>query len=433
MTHHEAYQWLLSFNTISAAPAIGPERLTRIRHLLAALGNPHQKIRSYVHVTGTSGKGSVALMLGSVLKTAGYKTAVLTSPHITDIVERWQIDGRAMSRADFVRTVQTIRQALQRFISLHPTDTVSFLELLTVMGFVYFAEKKVDYAVIEVGMGGRFDATNVIPYKDVAIITTIGDDHRAALGGSLKRIAWHKAGIITGQTTVVTGLLPKALVPYVKKEVTRTQSTLVECVTLPSSGMSDTDSFRPPTHTLNAQIVRTAARSLGVADALIERGVRRVRLPLRFELVSTAPYVILDGAHNEEKIGSTVAAVQELIRGIESRGGRVRGVHLIVGFSRSKDYPRLIEQLSALPLSSVCATRFGSNMFRKAALPGEIVHLFKKNLPRSAVVKPFIDGQLAWEWLAIRLKPDDLVIVTGSIFMAGELRPYIRKRLRQAF
>ena len=177
----------------------GRPGLGRVKKMLSLLGNP-EKSTSYVHVTGTNGKGSTSAMVASALQAAGYKVGLFTSPHLHRINERIKVQGWEISDNDFVFYVSIIKKLLRKNPHIRPT----LFEALTVMAFLYFADQKVDVAVLEVGMGGRYDATNVIK-NSVAVITNIDLEHREVLGNTKAKIAVQKAGIIKRKSTVIVG------------------------------------------------------------------------------------------------------------------------------------------------------------------------------------------------------------------------------------
>ena len=162
--------------------------LKRLQFFLDLLGNPEKKIPHYIHVTGTSGKGSVCLMLDSILRADGRKVGVLTSPHASVLQERWAVDGKMVSEKNFTEIIEEIKQKLDEYIRKSQYDMISYYEVMTAIALYYFAKKKVEWAILEVGCGGRYDSTNVIPRKDVAVITNIGLDHTDILGERRRRL-----------------------------------------------------------------------------------------------------------------------------------------------------------------------------------------------------------------------------------------------------
>ena len=188
MTYNEALDYIWS------TPSPSSERLSIFGRLLEELGNPHKGMK-YVHIGGTNGKGSTSAMISSILRCAGYKTGLYTSPHLNTINERFQIDGRLISDEEFAEITTLVAEACERIVAQgHPRPTI--FGLITAVGFVFFKRHKCDIVVLEVGMGGRLDATNAIESSEVTVITNIGLDHTEYLGGTIGQIAAEKAGII---------------------------------------------------------------------------------------------------------------------------------------------------------------------------------------------------------------------------------------------
>ena len=163
--------------------------LKRLQFFLDLIGNPEKKIPHYIHVTGTSGKGSVCAYLESILRASSKKTGLYISPHPTELTERWQINGVQMSKKEFVQIVTELKPKIDEHMRKSPYDILSFFDLTTAIALYYFAQKKVEWAIIEVGCGGRYDSTNVIPYKDVAVITNVGVSPTDILSYTQKKIS----------------------------------------------------------------------------------------------------------------------------------------------------------------------------------------------------------------------------------------------------
>jgi len=223
MNQHQAEQFILSLSNIERKEYLSPYTqhdlyLKRLQFFLDLLGNPEKKIPHYIHVTGTSGKGSVCLMLDSILRADGRKVGTLTSPHASVIQERWTINGKMMTGKDFAEIVTEIKPKFDEYIRKSPYDMVSYFEIMTAIALYYFAKKKVEWAILEVGMGGRYDSTNVIPHKDIAVITNIGLDHTEVLGNTKEKIAYEKAGIIKRGCAVFTAEKNKKVLRVIEKE-----------------------------------------------------------------------------------------------------------------------------------------------------------------------------------------------------------------------
>ncbi|MDO8626256.1 MAG: Mur ligase family protein [Candidatus Magasanikbacteria bacterium] len=453
MTYAEAYNFILSLNNLPRREYISDPRhsgvyLERMRVLLKILGNPEKKIPHFAHVTGTSGKGSVARLLAAGLIESGKRVGLVTSPHPSTMQERWEINGRAMAKNEFNALVSKLKPALEKFLEISRHDVPSFSEIMTMLGIMYFAKHKVDFAVLEVACGGRYDATNIIPRKDIAIITNIGLDHVDIIGPTKKDIAYEKAGIIKRGARVFTAEKDKKLVKIFEREIrragarslTRISQAGVKVLSSDSQGSSfiiDGQKYTLPVageHQINnALIARAALKSAGVTEPEIIKAFQNIVLPVCFEVVARNPLIILDGAHNPDKMRSTVTTLKKLVA-----QENIGSLHLVAGFAANKDIKNMIRQLATLNPQTIAATRFTSNTFRKAADPRFIAEKFKNNLKKNknkknnffnGLIKTFLEPAEALAWSkAEQKKTRGLLLATGSIFLSGQLRPYFKRR-----
>lgn len=405
MTPQQAEQYLLSLSNMPRKEYMDDkaktnEYLTRIQFFLDIIGNPEKQIPHYIHVTGTSGKGSVATYLSSILQASKKKVGLTISPHPTILRERWQVNNKIMTEKEFVSIVKKLKPALDHYAKTSPFDMISFFDITTIIALMYFAEKKVEWAVVEVGLGGRLDSTNVIPRKDVAVITNIGLDHTDLLGDTKEKIAFEKAGIITCPCDVFTMDENKNVLEVIQKQCQKKKAKLF-------LSHSKNTSHKEKNILLCTQI----AEHLGLRSKAIQTGIQKAIQPLRFEVVSQKPFIILDGAHNEDKMKSTVQTALQL----------KKNVHLVVGFSEDKDVVTMIKLLATLKPKSIACTRQTSNTFRKVAHPKMLMTFFNKHCPQ-AKTEIFLDPQEAFAWSKKQIQSTDLLLVTGSIFLSGELR-----------
>ena len=298
--------------------------LDRIRTLLAALGDPHKQLR-FVHVAGTNGKGSTAAMLDSCLRCAGYRVGLFTSPYINRFNERIQVDGVPIPDGDLVRLVEQVRPAASAMADV-PTE----FELITALGMLYFVQTRCDIVVLEVGLGGALDSTNVIDPPECAVITALGMDHVKELGPTLAGIAAAKAGIIKPGSPVVSyGGVPEA-----DQVIARTAAaqgaplTVVDFgkLTLRDAGLEgqtfDYDglegltlpllaSYQPRNAAVAIEALRALrARGWQIPDSAIRQGLAQVRWPGRFELLRRDPPFLLDGSHNAHGMRATVESLR---------------------------------------------------------------------------------------------------------------------------
>jgi len=445
MTYQEAYEYFDSLHNLPREYRgkgnwqNSPTIIRGVRLMLKMAGSPELKIPHYIHVTGTSGKGSVSMMLSRILKAQGFKVGLITSPHPTKITERWQIDNKSMSEKDFIEMVTDLKPVWDHYIHSANYTFPSMVSLNTIIALYYFAKKKVDFAVLEVTCGGKNDVTNVIPYKDVAIITNIGLDHISILGSTKEQITENKSGIITKGCNVFTAEHNPKLVKIMKAAAQKKRaSSFVEVETdrygdksnaIIKQDWNGTDfKLGDKIYHLNnlghhqidnAKVVIAASRKLGISEEAITKGLSTTEFPIRFEVVSSKPYIILDGAHNADKVKATILGIQNL-------KNKYKNLHLLIGFSDNKDHSTFLKELLTLKPKSLATTRFTKNIFRKTADPKKLMNSALKIDPKLSAAA-FLDPQAALDWSQKQAGVNDLVLVTGSMFLSGELRPIFKK------
>ena len=398
--------------------------LERIRELLAALGNPHRSFRS-VHVAGTNGKGSVAAMIASSLRAAGYRTGLYTSPHLAEPTERIRVDGKRISEDHFARVFDAVHHAALRMqrlgeLEFHPT----YFETVTAMGFLAFRELGVEVAVVETGLGGRLDATNVLE-PEVAVITRIDYDHEAWLGNSIEAIAGEKAGILkAGRPAVFGPQRPEALEVLEERAaelgirpVEAASWTVHELELRPDGsrlvlrrGDEEIPIVCPlaGAHQIENVLSAVAAlRELGIEAGDIRRGIARTRWPGRLERVREGPEVILDGAHNPGAMRELAAHIRRFYTG--------RKVWVLYGSMRDKSLDEIAGILAPVA-DHIVVTQIDSD---RALRPEVLQKLFDHGAVEMA---PDIEEGLE---MVLEAAPEDVVFVTGSLLLVGE----VRKRL----
>ncbi len=436
MTFNEAYSWILSLSNIPRKEYMTDPRacgwyLDRLQEFLDVLGNPEKKIKHYIHVTGTSGKGSTTAFMHGILYAAGYKVGSTYSPHPSSIIERWKIGNTYMSEKEFISIVEYLKPKLDEYVRTTKYDMISFFELTEAIGFIFFARHHVTHVVMEVACGGRYDSSNIIPHKDIAIITNIGLDHVGIIGNNKSEIAYEKAGIITKKTTyaitsekntrfarIIEAEARKQHVPY-----TRINKPLVTDVSISKTGTSfvyDDTTFKLNAYGVhqiqNAVLCIEAAKKLNIDITHIAQGLADTAQPLRMEVISTKPLTILDGAHNRDKIRSTTETTALLLTLFA-----IKKLHLIISFSGDKDVFGMLTQLLSLKPASISITRNSVNPFRKVAAMDMIRTHIQSVLP-PCNVELFLDPKDAYEYTKRIAKAHDCILATGSIFMSGELR-----------
>ncbi len=400
-----AYERLISLSNLEkvwahSSPETLEISLQRIRQFLKRLGDPHKALK-FVHVTGTSGKGSVTNLMHHILRADGRKVGSYLSPHTTTYLERFQID-------DKLAHPEALAHALEEVIAAHQAhirqgrQPLSFFELSVCTAFLLFVREGVEWCVLEVGMGGRWDATNVIPAPAVAIITNIDLDHVEFLGHTKTLIAQEKSGIIKSGSLVITGETEIAPLAVIRKEAKKQRAPLL---VIPN------DQQNHRAH--NIDLCRAAAKLLAINETIVEQTIKtHRRLPCRLEVIQeNGPRVIIDGAHNAAKMRATVASVPQLGQG---------KIHLIFGCKGTKDGQSMAKNLAKI-VSSVRATRFMYGHGRPGN-PHDVLKFFPQKLRREAYLFP-VDALAA----ALKeAKKSDTILITGSLYLAGEMRTHWR-------
>ena len=415
---------------------LGNERFSA---LLGRLGSPHERLR-VIHVAGTKGKGSTVAMAASILGVAGYRVGQYLSPYVYDVRERIQINGAMIPREDFARWVGQIKPHIEALEATDLGPTTEF-ELKTAVGLCWFAEQAVDYVVLEVGLGGRLDATNVVPRPLVSVITNIGFDHTELLGDTLALIAGEKAGIVKSGVPCVTGVPVAGEADAVISRVCRERGApLTHVGACGDSGVEvrfcaapdDSLSLRTPRRALaylrlrlrgafqhaNAALAVAALDAIDandlppVSDEAVRRGLEIAYVPGRLEKISDRPTVILDVAHNE-------MAAQALADALRADfGADRRKLILVVGLSRHHDPEEFLRPLAALRPAVVVATQ---PPFRPRDAH-EVAAVARRYDVPQVLVAPEGVADAARQAFALA-GPDDILCVTGSFYTVGALPP----------
>jgi dihydrofolate synthase/folylpolyglutamate synthase len=429
--------WYARVNYEQRNPKPGDLKLDRMRALMRRLGDPQDRLR-IVHVAGSKGKGSTAAMLAAVLRRAGYRTGLFTSPHLCRVEERIQVDGEPISPEEVVSLLGDLRTAMAGWRGPEPT----FFEVATALGFLHFRRRRVGAAVVEVGLGGRFDSTNVCR-PALAVITSISLDHVQQLGDRISSIAAEKAGIIKPGRPVVSGVTAPEARPVIERVARERRAPLrqlgadfhyeyvpgrvtAEATVAPRLRFEG----RPPSRhewmdlgllgehqAANAAVAIAAVevlRGLGwhVGESAVAEGLAGVRWPARMEVVGRRPLVVLDCAHN-------VASAEALVETLLSTFPPTRRWLIFAG-SADKDLPGMLRVL-APHFAHAFLTRYAGSS--RGTAPEELAALLRRSadLPHSTCAT----ATDAWHEARKRAGPDDLICVTGSVFLAGELRPAI--------
>ncbi len=412
-------------------------KLDRTVALLDVLGNPHEAFRS-VHVAGTKGKGSTSTMTASCLEACGYTVGLYTSPHVVDIRERVQINGAMISTSDFTRLLSQAAHAASKIEGKHGEPT--FFELMTALGFLRFAEQAVDIAVIECGLGGRLDCTNVIT-PEISVITAISLDHQQILGDTVEEIAREKAGIFKPGVTALTIEQPKPVLA-VLREAAEKRGTKLEVLgedidfsyrfeSSPELGPHRRVCVASPRSNFEHLAVPLAGEhqawncglALAVLDRLRERGfetperrvaagLARTRIPGRMEMAWTNPRVLLDGAHNEASINALIKAI----------GAHVPydSMVMVFGCAADKDIDAMLGKI-ALGADKVIFTKVAGSA--RAVDPYELQKRFVAISGKMTQVADALPEALNLASRAV--SRGDLICVTGSFYLVGEAKKYL--------
>ena len=439
----QQYQWLED----ELAGLIGPVRfsaeinlrLERITYLLGLLGQPQKQFRA-VHVGGTSGKGSTAVFIAHILTAAGYQVGLHTSPHLQILNERHQINGRMIPTSRLVALWQQMKPAIEQMRRDFPFGAPSYFEAQFALSCLWFAAEKVDVAVIEVGLGGLLDATNVLSAEvaRVAVLTNVGLDHTEILGDTVEKIAQDKSGIFTAGQIVISGCRQPSVQAIVAEKCTAVGATLWQhgrdfAQPVP---VSDSDQYqfslpdgqRVTTHiglpgafqaqngavALAAVMAVAQQLNLTVPLSALQTGLQTASLPGRVEQIQQNPTVILDGAHNPDKIGAAASVLAG------RRKGRVITVMAIKAGKAAEEMLTAVVGLS----DALIVTRFLEKGLWRAMPPEELAAQAQAIAPDLPVtVEP---DPLAAVQQALTLAADDpeqtLVWVTGSLYLVGDVR-----------
>jgi dihydrofolate synthase/folylpolyglutamate synthase len=389
--------------------------LGSVRELVGKMGNPQNSYKT-IHIAGTTGKGSVATMLASMLTAAGIRTGLFTSPHLHSYTERIRVDGKEIQPDDVIRLTSHIRNVSKNMDTRAPT----FFELTTALAFQYFKEQQVKYAVVETGLGGRLDATNVV-VPETCVITTLGRDHTHVLGETIGQIAWEKCGIIKPRIPVITST--RDGIGTIRQECKKKNSELIEVAEYhPIESNLEGQAFDVGAHSglwikalgehqlLNAATAIAVAERLGVDETAIREGLRKVELPARFEIMQKQPFIVVDGAHNPPSIAALVNTLKDIDYG---------KLILVMGVMKDKEIDEMSGHIAPLAAHVVATQAAGVERAMPAAELLGILQTHNKNCELRESVAEAVDygKSLASE--------QDLICVAGSIYVAAEAREHM--------
>src|SRR6202790_434558 len=445
MNYDAAVRYLLSLGRELAAPtqaAAAKFDLKNITVLAERLGRPERTYPS-AHIAGTNGKGSTAAFLESILRHAGFRTGLNTSPHLEKINERIRVNGDAISNSDFAETLTRIQALIEELLAsgrlrAHPT----YFECVTAMAFQYFAEARVDFGVFEVGLGGRLDATNILT-PVVSVITRIDFDHENFLGHSLREIAGEKAGILkSGCPLVLAAQQPEA------REVILTRAKECRCPVIETPVAYCVDEQAMENGCIRARITEVAsgwsatlapqlagrfqlqnainavaaarllsARGYRISEHAIESGIAGAVWPGRLEKLQSRPDVYADGAHNPGAARELAAFWEENFAG--------RKIFVVYGALRDK----AVDEIAGVLFPHAAEVVFTEPRTSRAISASQLSEIAAHHASRSSVIA---DAEQALDYALSKAAPQDAIFVTGSLYLVGQLRHYWRHRAQVA-
>lgn len=407
----------------NSGPGAYKPGLDNALQLAELFGNPHKKLNNAIHIAGTNGKGSTAHTIAAILQAQGYRTALYTSPHLADFRERIRINGQMIPKEEVINFVE-------RFRALKTSLAPSFFELTTIMAFEWFANRQTDFTIIETGLGGRLDTTNIIA-PIISVITNISPDHTALLGDTPAQIAAEKAGIIKPQTPVVIGTastdtkpvfiskaaLENAPIVFASEQdeiISATHSAdswFYKSKTFGSfSGQLAGDCQRENTGTVLEVLKQLRGMSITVPDSAIHSGFANVTsltgLAGRWQTVNNAPPAVADTGHN-------IGGWKWLARQIANVQAPTR--HLILGFVNDKDISSILSLIKTIPDTSITFTQASVNR----ALPAETLAARAAELGITGIVEPSVAE--AYKKTLEKALPSDFIFIGGSTFVVADL------------
>lgn len=447
--YYEATEWLHTFITdpegerylVEKTPEERlqeyQEQITRMETFLNFLGNPQNEFKS-IHIAGTSGKGSTSMIIGKTLEGMSSKVGVHTSPYLQVPGEKFLINNKIIPPSRFVKIINKLKDKHREFQKAHPETDLRYGEMQVAFNNLYFAENNLDWGVIETGMGGRFDPTNVLN-PALSVITNVDFDHVPQLGTKLPEIAWHKAGIIKPKTPIITAETKEEALTVIREEAVEKNAKLFvlgtdfdwEVISINNEGITITvngpyntyKNFRIPL--LGPFQAKNAGLAIAAVDILfhqhqfstnaelINEVLRNLNFPGRMEVIQGEPTVILDGAHNPQKMAALAEAIEKLYPG--------KKFILICGMLGTKD--------ASFSFSSLIpnAKRIITTKPQVVGKPGiealELANIIKA-IGYDEKIDVYSDVLKAIDVVLKEAKQDDIILITGSLYMLGKARNY---------
>ncbi|WP_270346388.1 bifunctional folylpolyglutamate synthase/dihydrofolate synthase [Lactococcus petauri] len=423
MTIETALEWIHSRLKFNIRPG-----LTRIEALLKLLGNPEKEL-SMLHVAGTNGKGSTVAFTRGILEQLDLTVATFTSPFIATFGERMAINGYPIPDDKLIMYVEQLKPFVEEMDKDENLAGITEFEIITALAFRYFADEHVDVALIEVGLGGLLDSTNVIQPVATAI-TTIGMDHMDILGDTLEKIAAQKAGIIKPNTPLMTGKIADEALAVIAQTAQKNQAQHYQYGIDYQVEILENERFNykdDEIHLLNLEksllglhqidnaalavkltMVYAQKVGLSLSEEAIRKGLKRTFWPARMEEISRAPLTLLDGAHN-------VHAMQRLLENLKNEFSG-RKITILFSALVTKDIPEMIKMLQTVDNSELILTTFD---YPKALKLEDFTYLEKENVALAE------DWKSTYSALKANLQKDDVLLMTGSLYFMSQIRAYI--------
>lgn len=413
MTYNESVQYIHSLLKFGIKPG-----LERISVLMNELGNPQSELK-FIHIAGTNGKGTTSTMMSEILKAAGHKTGLFTSPYVFDFCERIQINNKNIPQTELAEIVSEVKTAVDKISNsgIEPTE----FEVITAAALLYFHKQKCDYVVLEVGLGGRYDSTNIISPPLAAIITSISLDHTKILGDTTGQIAYEKCGIIkSGSNVITTDKQDKDAFSVIKKTAAEVNADLsvgkVQDVKILSENIYGTDielgglkihiPFVGRHQIENTVSAVTAAKAININDEFIKSGIENTVIHARMEIIGRQPLVMLDGGHNPECAEALAEVLKDFAKDCN--------ITVLIGMMADKDCKKYLSKI--LPLSNKCIVTVPEN---PRSLSGEEL----KNLSKEFIddVKIIQNSKEAYAFAKAETGKDGMLLVCGSFYLISDI------------
>ena len=412
MNFNESVEYIHSLLVFGIKPG-----LERISMLLDLLDNPQDKLK-FVHIAGTNGKGSTSTMISNMLIAEGYKTGLFTSPYVIDFCERIQINGKNVNKDIFAECVTEVREKIEE---LNKKDIIiTEFEAITVSAFLCFVKTGCEYVVLEVGLGGRFDATNVIKKPEAVVITSISLDHIAILGDTISKIAFEKCGIIKENVPVITSSNQQDDALKVITEtsdnkncqltITNPKETEILDDSIFGTVFAYSNNVYKTKLTGNHQIENTVnaiecAKILGISENAISQGIENTRMIARMEVIGENPLIIRDGGHNE----GCAKALHDFLTKY-----KVENINMLIGLMADKDCESYVSKIAPLCKSVVTVTPSNPRALDCESLK-QIAEKYCDN------VKSINNPQEGYKYILSNTKKDETILVCGSFYMMSDI------------